>query len=92
MANKNELVAMIAAETGFTKKDVIACVDALVDVVTDTLANGDDVNITGFGKFVVSERSAREGRNPLTGETIQIEAKKCPKFRAGSNLKAAINE
>lgn len=92
MANKTDVISQMAAQTGFTKKDMGVCLDALVDVITTTLSNGEEVSITGFGKFVVSERAARTGRNPQTGEEISIEAKRCPKFRAGKALKDIVNE
>lgn len=88
--NKAELVTQIASSTGATKKDTEVFVDAFIDVVTETLANGDEVNIVGFGKFEVRERAARVGRNPQTGEEIQIAASVSPAFKAGSKLKDAV--
>ena len=89
--NKVELVAKVADDLGFTKKDVTAVVDSLVNVIVDTVASGDDVKIAGFGAFGVTERAAREGRNPQTGETIAIAASKTPKFKAGKAFKDAVN-
>ncbi len=90
--NKKELVAEIAAKTDLTKKQAEAAVDALIATVTDELKKGEKVQLVGFGTFEVSERAARDGRNPRTGETIEIAAVKAPKFKAGKALKDAINE
>ena len=89
--NRKELAAAIAAETGLTKKDAEAALNAFVDVVTEELKKGEKVQLVGFGTFEVSERAAREGRNPQTGETMTIEASKAPKFKAGKALKDAVN-
>ena len=89
--NRKELAAAIAAETGLTKKDAEAALNAFVDVVTEELKKGEKVQLVGFGTFEVSERAAREGRNPQTGETMTIEASKAPKFKAGKALKVAVN-
>ena len=87
---KVELVAAVAEKAGISKKAAGAAVAAYVDVVTETLANGEKVVIPGFGTFEVSERSERTGRNPATGEEITIAASKSPKFKAGSALKQAV--
>ena len=89
--NKTELVAAIAEQAGLSKKDAESALKAFVEVVTDELKKGDKVQLVGFGTFEVSERAAREGRNPRTGETMQITACKAPKFKAGKALKDAIN-
>ena len=89
--NKNELIAAVADKAGITKSDASDAVDAVLDVVTDTLKGGDDIRITGFGSFSVAHRAATEGRNPRTGETIKIKASKSPKFKAGKGLKDAVN-
>ena len=89
--NKVEMIREIANRTGFTQKDVTAVVDALVDTVVETVASGEDVKITGFGAFSVTERAARTGRNPQTGETIEIAASKSPKFKAASAFKNVVN-
>ena len=89
--NKVELSAAIANETGLSKKDSEAVVKAFVDVVTEELKKGGKVQLVGFGTFEVSERAAREGRNPQTGESMKIEASKAPKFKAGKALKDAVN-
>ena len=81
---------MLAEKMGVTKKQGIECVDAFVEIITNTLKKGDKVNITGFGIFKVADRKAREGRNPRTGETIQIKASKKPRFTPGKLLKEAI--
>ena len=90
--NKTELVAAMADQTGLTKKDVEAVLKAFTDVVSGELKKGGKVQLVGFGTFEVSERAAREGRNPLTGEKMQIKASKAPKFKAGKALKDAVNE
>lgn len=89
--NKNELIAAVADKTSLAKGDATAAVEALFDVVTAALKEGDEVRIVGFGTFVVSERKAGKGRNPQTGEEIDIPASKAPKFRAGKQLKDAVN-
>lgn len=89
--NKNDLIAAVADKTGLTKAQAGEAVDAALEAVTNTLKSGDEVRIIGFGNFSVSERAASEGRNPRTGETIQIPASKTPKFKAGKGLKDAVN-
>ena len=89
--NKAELVSAIAEKTGLTKKDSEKALKAFIDVVTDELKKGEKIQLVGFGNFEVSERAAREGRNPQTGETMTIAASKAPKFKAGKALKDAIN-
>jgi DNA-binding protein HU-beta len=74
-----------------SKKDAAGAVDAFLDTVEDALKRGSEVSFSGFGKFSVSDRSAREGRNPATGERIQIPASKVPRFTAGASLKKAVN-
>ena len=87
---KSELAARLAEKMGVTKKQGVEWLDAFVDEVTNVMRKGDKVNITGFGIFKVSDRKAREGRNPRTGETIQIKASKKPRFTPGKLLKEAI--
>ena len=89
--NKTELVAAIAQETQLSKKDAEAAVKAFIDVVAGELKKGEKVQLVGFGTFEVSERAAREGRNPLTGKSMKIAASKAPKFKAGKALKDMIN-
>ena len=87
---KGEFVEKVATESGLNRKDAGAAVDAVLSTIESALKSGDDVNFTGFGKFHVAERGAREGRNPRTGESMQIAASKVPRFTAGSGLKKAI--
>ena len=89
--NKTELVAAVAEQAGLSKKDAEAAVKAFTDVVAEALKAGDKIQLVGFGTFEVSERAAREGRNPRTGETITIEASKTLKFKAGKALKDLVN-
>ena len=89
--NKTELVAAVAEQAGLSKKDAEAAVKAFTDVVAEALKAGDKIQLVGFGTFEVSERAAREGRNPRTGETMVIEASKNPKFKAGKALKDLVN-
>ena len=90
--NKTELVAAIAEKTELSKKDSEKALKAFIDVVTEELQKGEKILLVGFGTFEVAERAAREGRNPLTGEKMQIEASKAPKFKAGKALKDAVNQ
>ena len=89
--NKTELVAAIVEKTELSKKDAEKAVKAFTEVVADELKKGEKIQLVGFGTFEVSERAAREGRNPQTGETMKIAASKAPKFKAGKALKDAIN-
>lgn len=89
--NKTELVAAMAEQAEMTKKDAEKALTAFTEVVAKELKNGGKVQLVGFGTFEVSERSAREGRNPQTGETMKIAASKAPKFKAGKALKDMLN-
>ena len=89
--NKTEFVGAIANSTGLSKTDAANAVDAMFDTITDALKSGDKVSLVGFGTFQVRERAARQGRNPKTGELINIPAGKTPAFKAGKALKDAIN-
>ncbi|WP_319531657.1 HU family DNA-binding protein [uncultured Cohaesibacter sp.] len=89
--NKNELISAVAEKAELTKAQAGEAVDALFDIIADTLKSGDEVRVIGFGNFSVTERAATEGRNPRTGDTIQIPASKTPKFKAGKGLKDAVN-
>lgn len=89
--NKTELVSVIAEKTGLTKDASKGALDAFIEAVTATLAEGEQVALPGFGTFKVSERAERQGRNPQTGETIQIAASKSARFTAGKALKEAVN-
>ena len=89
--NKNDLVAEVAKTTGLSKTDAAKAADAMLQAVSCALKGGDEVRLVGFGTFSVANRSATEGRNPRTGEKIQIPASKQPKFKAGKGLKDAVN-
>ena len=89
--NKTELIAAMADQAGISKKDAEKALAAFTNVVADEMKNGGKVQLVGFGTFEVSERAAREGRNPLTGDTIKIAASKAPKFKAGKALKDMLN-
>ena len=89
--NKTELVAAVAEQAGLSKKDAEAAGKAFTEVVAEALKAGDKIQLVGFGTFEVSERAAREGRNPRTGETMTIEASKTPKFKAGKALKDLVS-
>ena len=88
---KKELVAAMAEKTEMTKKDTELLLNALVEVVSGALAKGEEVALSGFGKFEVRERAARSGRNPQTGEAIEIAASKVPAFKAAKALKETVN-
>jgi len=90
--NKSEFVAAIASRTGGTQADAARFLDAALDEIQSTLAKGGEVSITGFGKFSTSERAARQGRNPQTGEPMNIPASTLPKFTAGAVLKSSVSK
>ncbi len=89
--NKNDLIAAVAEHTGLSKTDATKAVDSVFNSITAALKSGQEVRLVGFGTFVVTRRAASEGRNPRTGEKIQIPASKQPKFKAGKGLKDAVN-
>ncbi|MBP3708391.1 MAG: HU family DNA-binding protein [Clostridia bacterium] len=89
--NKSDLIAAVAAKTGETKKNAEASINAVIDVIAETLASGDKIQLVGFGSFEVRSRAARKGRNPQTGKEMKIAAKKAPVFKAGKALKDAVN-
>ncbi len=89
--NKTELVAAIADQAGISKKDAEKALKAFTDVVGEELKKGGKIQLVGFGTFEVSERAAREGRNPQTGKAMKIAASKAPKFKAGKALKDLVN-
>jgi DNA-binding protein HU-beta len=89
--NKAELIDAVSGQTGLAKADATKAVDAVFDSITGALKSGDSVALLGFGTFVVKDRAARAGRNPRTGETIEIPASKVPGFKAGKALKDAVN-
>ncbi|AJD91310.1 MULTISPECIES: HU family DNA-binding protein [Jeotgalibacillus] len=88
--NKTELINAVAESAELSKKDATKAVDAVFDTVQDALAKGDKVQLIGFGNFEVRERAARKGRNPQTGEEIEISASKVPAFKPGKALKDAV--
>jgi len=88
--NKTELIKQVAQEANLTQKDATASVQAVLDQITQALAEGDSVQLIGFGTFEVRERSARTGRNPQTGEEMFIPGGKTPAFKAGKSLKEAV--
>ncbi|MCM2532296.1 HU family DNA-binding protein [Neobacillus sp. PS3-12] len=88
--NKTELVNAVATQAELTKKDATAAVDALFETISNTLAKEEKIQLIGFGTFEVRERAARTGRNPQTGEEIQIQASKIPAFKPGKELKEAV--
>ena len=88
--NKTEFIERVAEEAGFPKSEAQRYFDAVENVVTSALKNGEEVQITGFGKFYVQERTAREGTNPQTGKRMNIPAKRVPSFSAGNTLKESL--
>ncbi|WP_161849075.1 HU family DNA-binding protein [Athalassotoga saccharophila] len=88
--NKKELVNEVSKYTGMTKKDVAEIIDAITRTIEKTVGGGEEVSLTGFGKFLSYKRAERNGRNPRTGKTMKIKAKKVPKFRAGKDLKVNL--
>ncbi len=89
--NKNELIAEVAAKADLTKAKAAEAVDAIIDAISEALANEDEVRLVGFGTFAVAHRKATEGRNPRTGNVIKIAASNQPKFKPGKALKDAVN-
>ena len=89
--NKNDLVSAVASSTGMSKADSAKAVEGVFDAISGALSSGGEVRIVGFGTFSVANRKATTGRNPRTGQAIQIPASKQPKFKAGKGLKDAVN-
>ena len=89
--NKSELIDAVANQADLNKAQAASAVDGVIAAVTEALKSGDQVTVVGFGTFLVRQREARSGRNPRTGETIQIKAAKNPAFKAGKALKEAVN-
>ena len=89
--NKNDLIAAVSSSAGLSKSDATRALESLLDTITNALKRGEKVSIVGFGNFSVSDRKATTGRNPRTGESIQIPASKRPKFSVGKALKEAVN-
>jgi len=89
--NKDELVKELASKAGSTQAEATKFLNAFIDVISSTLAKKEEINLIGFGKFYITERQAGKGKNPRTGETIDIPACNSPKFKAGKGLKAKVN-
>ena len=89
--NKNDLIARVSDVTTLSRSDATRAVEAILETITSAMKEGDEVKIVGFGTFAVSNRAATTGRNPRTGEEIKIPASKQPKFKAGKQLKDALN-
>jgi DNA-binding protein HU-beta len=89
--NKNDLIAQVSDHTGVSRSDATRLIEATLDAITAALKSGDEVRLVGFGTFAVSQRAATTGRNPRTGAEIAIPAVKQPKFKAGKQLKDAVN-
>jgi len=89
--NKNDLIAVVSEKSDLSKADATKAVDCVFETITGTLTGGEEVRLVGFGTFNVTRRNASEGRNPRTGEKIQIPASNQPKFKAGKGLKDAVN-
>ena len=88
--NKTELARAVAEDTGLTNGQAKEAIEVTLEKIENALMSGDEVALAGFGKFAISERAARQGRNPQTGETIQIQAARVPRFQASAPLKAAL--
>ena len=89
--NKNDLIANVSSSSGLSKTDAAKAVDSVFDAIGDSLKGGQEVRLVGFGTFSVARRAATQGRNPRTGEKIQIAASNQPKFKAGKGLKSLVN-
>lgn len=89
--NKNELISDIASRTDLTKDQAGDALDAAINAITDSMKKGEEVRLLGFGNFSVSHRAAKKGRNPRTGEEVDIKAANVPKFKPGKGLKDALN-
>ena len=89
--NKAELAKAVAEDTGLTNGQAKEAIEATLEQIENALMSGNEVSLSGFGKFAISERSARQGRNPQTGETIEIKASRAPRFQPSAPLKAALN-
>ncbi len=89
--NKGELVNAVAAKAGISKGDASRAVDSTFEAITHALQRGDEVKVVGFGSFLIAKRAAGQARNPRTGEAVMVPAQKTPKFRAGQQLRSAVN-
>jgi DNA-binding protein HU-beta len=90
--NKNELISAVSEATELSKKDATAAVNATLDAISNAMAEGDKVQLIGFGTFETRERSAKTAKNPRTGETVEVPACKAPAFKAGKALKELVNK
>ena len=90
--NKNELISAVAEKSGLSKKDAAAALDSVIAAISESLAQGEKIQLVGFGTFEVKERAARSGKNPRTGEAVEIPASKAPVFKAGKALKDAVSK
>ena len=89
--NKDDLISKVSNDVSLSKVDAAKIVDSIFNTITNALKRGDNVRLVGFGTFLIVKRAATTGRNPRTGESIQIKAKNVPKFRAGKSLKSTVN-
>jgi DNA-binding protein HU-beta len=89
--NKNDLITAVAETSGLTRNDAVKAVEGVFDAISGALKSGDEVRLVGFGTFSVAKRKASTGRNPRTGEAMEIKASSQPKFKAGKSLKDAVN-
>jgi DNA-binding protein HU-beta len=89
--NKNDLITAVAESSGLTRNDAVKAVEGVFDAISGALKSGDEVRLVGFGTFSVAKRKASTGRNPRTGEAMEIKASSQPKFKAGKSLKDAVN-
>jgi len=89
--NKNDLISAVAVSSGLSRNDATKAVEGVFDAISDSLKKGDEVRLVGFGTFSVAKRKASTGRNPRTGEAMEIKASSQPKFKAGKGLKDAVN-
>lgn len=92
MMNKTDLIGEVARKADFTRSTAKVAVEAVLDVITEALSEGDTVQLIGFGTFEVRDRAERQGKNPATGESMLIPARKVPAFKPGSVLKSAVND
>lgn len=90
--NKNELISVVAEKSGFSKKDAATALESVVAAISESLEKGEKIQLVGFGTFEVKERAARTGKNPRTGEVVEIAAAKVPSFKAGKALKDAVSK
>jgi DNA-binding protein HU-beta len=89
--NKNDLISAVTTSSGLNRNDAVKAVEGVFDAISDALKKGDEVRLVGFGTFSVAKRKASTGRNPRTGEAMEIKASSQPKFKAGKGLKDAVN-